>query len=70
LGFVDEIVIYPTDENLKEEFKKIYVKTGNAYEAINPYINEDVEISAIINKELIIKKKIFFSTNLENITQI
>jgi len=70
LGLIDEIVIYPTDENLKEEFKKIYVKTGNAYEAINPYINEDVEISAIINKELIIKQKIFFSTNLENIKQI
>ena len=67
LGQIDEIIIYPTDENLKEEFKKIYIKTGNANEAINPFINEDVEISAIINKKMIIKQKIFFSTNLENI---
>ena len=67
LGQIDEIIIYPTDENLKEEFKKIYIKTGNANEAINSFINEDVEISAIINKKMIIKQKIFFSTNLENI---
>ena len=60
IGLIDEIVIYPTDENLKEEFKKIYIKTGNANEAINPFINEDVEISAIINKKMIIKQKIFF----------
>lgn len=70
LGQIDEIVIYPTDENLKEEYKKNYVKTGNADKAIHPYINEDVEISVIINKELIIKQKVFFSTNLENIKEI
>lgn len=67
IGLIDEIIIYPTDENLKEEFKKIYIKTGNANDAINPFINEDVEISAIINKKMIIRQKIFFSSNLENI---
>ena len=27
IGLIDEIVIYPTDENLKEEFKKIYINS-------------------------------------------
>ena len=29
IGLIDEIVIYPTDENLKEEFKKICEKNDS-----------------------------------------
>lgn len=66
MGTIDELVIYPNEENAKNTFKNIYVQTLNAKKAIEPFINEDVSISAIINKKGI-TQKIFLSANLEDV---
>ncbi len=62
MGTIDELVIYPNNENAKETFKDIYFQTLNAEEAIMPFIKEDVSVSAIVNKKEI-KKRIFLTAN-------
>lgn len=66
MGTIDELVIYPHNENAKETFKDIYFQTSNAEEAIAPFIKEDVSVSAVINKKGI-KQRIFLTANLEDI---
>lgn len=66
MGTIDELVIYPNNEDAKIIFIDIYSKTLNATEAIIPFLNEDVSISAIINKKAI-KQGFFFTSNIEEI---
>ena len=66
MGTIDELVIYPNNEEAKIIFMDIYFKTLNAKEAITPFLNEDVSVSAIINKK-VIKQGFFFTSNIEEI---
>ena len=66
MGTIDELVVYPNSDEAKIAFKEIYFKTLNAQEAIAPFVNEDVSVSAIINKQKI-KEGFFFTSNLEDV---
>lgn len=63
---VDEIIIYPTDNNSKKEFKRIYLSTLDSKKAIEPFKNEDVDVSAIIDKRNI-RAGFFISSNLDDV---
>jgi hypothetical protein len=66
MGTIDELVVYPNDEDAKIAFKDIYIKTLNAEEAITPFINQEVSVSAIVDKKRI-KQGFFLTYNLEDI---
>jgi hypothetical protein len=65
-GTIDELIIYPSDESSKEIYKDLYLKTYDAEKSIEPFKNEDVLVSAIINKKLI-TQKFFITSNLDEI---
>ena len=47
---IDEIIIYPTEENQHELFINTYYQGENAQAAIIPFINMDVEVGIIMDK--------------------
>ena len=66
MGTIDELVVYPNNEDAKIAFNDIYFKTLSAEEAIAPFINEEVSVSAIVDKKRI-QQGFFFTSNLEDI---
>ncbi|WP_304192616.1 hypothetical protein [Phenylobacterium aquaticum] len=68
MGTIDELVIYPNNEESKAAFKDIYFKTLSAEEAIAPFVNEDVSVSAILNKKRI-RLGFFMASTLEEIKE-
>lgn len=51
MGTIDELVVYPTNGEAKKVFKDIFFQTLNSEKAIAPFINDDVSVSAIVNKK-------------------
>lgn len=66
MGTIDELVVYPNNEDAINIFMDIYFRTLNAKEAITPFLNEDLSVSAIINKNKI-KQGFFFTSRIEEI---
>lgn len=66
MGTIDELVVYPNNDNSKIIFTDIYFKTLNAKEAIAPFLNEDLSVSAIIDKKRI-RQGFFFTSSIEDI---
>lgn len=50
---LDEIVIAPSDAAEYQEFVKVYVDTLDAQRAIAPYINSDVIVLGVFDKNRI-----------------
>ena len=50
---IDELIIVPTNQQHLQKFEIAYVRHWDAHQAIAPFINEDVEVYAIIGKNLI-----------------
>lgn len=41
---IDELIIAPTDMDLRQQFEKLYVSSLDAQMAIKPFIAEDVDV--------------------------
>ena len=65
-GTIDEIVIFPSDENSKNIFKDRYFNSHDALESIEPFKHEQVSICAVINKHLL-AQKIFITAALDEV---
>ena len=50
---IDELIIVPTNQQHLQEFEMAYIRLWDAQQAIVPFINEDVEVYAIVGKNLI-----------------
>lgn len=61
-GTIDELIIFPNNENSKSNFKDNYFKTYDAEASIKPFINEDVSICAVIDKKKILEKVLITAT--------
>lgn len=66
MGTIDELVVYPKNDNSKIAYKDIYYKTLDSKKAILPFINEDLSVSAIIDKKRI-KQGFFFTSSIEDV---
>jgi hypothetical protein len=66
-GIIDEIIIYPTDLEYLAEFKQEYYSTLDAAESIKPFIDFDVNVTAIIDKKRIVQDNVLFFVNLEDL---
>ena len=58
-GRIDEIVIYPTDPILYEQFLQEYMSTRNPQNSIVEFINSDVQVGVVIDKFLIEENGVF-----------
>ncbi|RZJ36588.1 MAG: hypothetical protein EOO51_00270 [Flavobacterium sp.] len=66
---IDELVIHPTEQGAHDEFVRSYVNTRNAEKAIQPYMNQDVGVYAIVDKGRISAQGIFAHASLEEISK-
>jgi len=66
-GFIDELIIYPTDPASFEKFKENYCLTLDWKKSISPYLNEDVNILCVINKREIRVRNLFYFKTLKEI---
>lgn len=65
-GTIDELIIFPNNEESKLNFKDNYLKTYDAESSIQPFINEEVSICAVIDKVKILQK-VFITATLDEI---
>lgn len=63
-AILDEIIIAPSEPYSFEKFKCLYLEGMNAQQAITPFLNEDVMILGIYNKDKIKKNGIFLFKEL------
>ena len=66
-GFIDELIIYPTNPILFERFKESYRLTLDWKKSISPYLNEDVDVLCVINKQEIRVRNLFYFKTLKEI---
>ncbi|WP_158210469.1 hypothetical protein [Myroides phaeus] len=66
---IDELVIYPSDDDAKKKFKEIYIATLDADKAIEPFKKFDVDVSVIIAKDKI-RAGFFFSENINEVERL
>ena len=62
---VDEILIAPTNSKERSVFEKRYVQTLDAQESIIPFVNSDVEVVLICNKDMIRTTGLFTYISIE-----
>lgn len=61
-GTIDELIIFPNNEESKLQFKDNYLKTYDAISSIQPFINEEVSICVVIDKKKILQKNFINAT--------
>lgn len=62
---IDELIIAPTNMNLKQQFEKLYVSSLDAQMAIKPFIAEDVDVLVVFDKQRIHEQGVLISTSLD-----
>jgi hypothetical protein len=68
-GIIDEIIIYPTNPEMCEEYKKEYVKSLDAQASIAPYMESDVDIVVVVDKWRIRKERCIAFSSLYNLRE-
>lgn len=52
-GIIDEIIIVPVNTEEQSKFMALYIKTLDAQYSVKGFINSDVEVFAIVDKQKI-----------------
>jgi len=64
---IEELILVPTNNELRDEFLKLYLRTQDGQVAIQPFTGTDVDIVAVFDKKRIEIQGIFFHTNIFNL---
>ena len=64
---IDELILVPTDQNLADQFLKLYIQTLDGDAAIKPFAGTDVFIVAVFDKKRISGQDFLFQTNIINL---
>lgn len=67
---IDELIIAPTDMELRQQFEKLYVSSLDAQIAIKPFIAEDVDVLVVFDKKRIHEQGVLISTSLDKTLKI
>ena len=62
---IDELIIAPTDMDLRQQFEKMYVSSLDAQMAIKPFVAEDVDVCVVFDKKRIHAQGVLISTSLD-----
>lgn len=63
---IEEIIIVPTDPIQSEEFSRMYIQTLDAQQSIVPYMNSDVDVFVVCDKQQIRTQKFLICTSICN----
>ena len=66
---IDEIIVVPTDAELRKEFERLYAQTWNAQAAISRFVNNDVDIVIVCNKSYMSSMSVFCFDSIHNLTE-
>lgn len=66
-GIIDEIIIRPVNENDFEIFMKSYLRTMNSGIALKPFINSELRVDVICDKEKINRNNLILRTEIEKL---
>lgn len=66
-AIINEIIIFPVEPAKLESFKLVYYETLNAEKAIEPFINDQVDVVAILLKQQIEQNNMLLYVKLEDI---
>jgi hypothetical protein len=66
-SIIDEIIIKPKDENESDSFMKSYIRTLNAEKSLEPFINNDLQVCILCEKNNIKKSNIILMTDIESL---
>lgn len=64
---IDELILIPTDVELKNIFINIYLETMDGQKAIQSFVGTDVDIVAVFSKRKIELERVFFHINIFNL---
>ncbi len=67
-AMVDELIIRPINEKEYDDFIKTYLRTLSAELSLEPFVNSDLGIDVIFNKDDIKTSNYIFRTELENLS--
>lgn len=67
---IDELIIVPTNIELKRQFEESYIDSLDALAAIKPFTNVDVDIFVVFDKHRIRSQNVIFSTTLDNVLKM
>ena len=66
-GTIEELIIRPTNEKEFDVFLKSYLRTLNAENSIQPFLNSNLTVDAVCDRAKIKTSNIFFRVELENL---
>lgn len=66
-GTIDEIIIRPKNDEELEIFIKSYIRTLNAEKSLQPFLNSDLHVFAVCEKDKIRTSSVIFMTEIENL---
>ncbi len=66
---IDEIIIVPTDAELRKEYERLYAQTWNAQAAISRFVNNDVDIIIVLNKSYMRTMGVFCFDSIYNLPE-
>ena len=66
-GTIDEIIIRPKNDEELEIFIKSYIRTINAEKSLQPFLNSDLHVFAVCEKDKIRTSSVIFMTEIENL---
>ncbi|WP_157624747.1 hypothetical protein [Sunxiuqinia dokdonensis] len=67
VGIIDQIVIYPTDSVLYEEFKKQFLMNDDHQSIDGNFKDHDVSVGVILNKFMIEENAVFCFSDIFNL---
>ena len=66
-GTIDEIIIRPKNDEELDFFMKSYIRSMNAEKALQPFLNSDLHVFAVCEKDKIRTGSFIFMTEIENL---
>lgn len=61
---LDDILVVPTNPSELKQFQQLFLETLDPYKSIAPFMNTDVKVIGIFNKQLIREQNIFCYMNI------
>jgi hypothetical protein len=68
-GTIDDVYIYPNDDDAYASFSEIYIGTRNADRSILPFVSFDLRVAVLVNGRLIRREGILLRTDLFNLAK-
>ena len=67
---IDEIIIRPKNDEELDIFMKSYIRSLNAEKSLQPFLNSDLHVFVVCEKDKIKTSSFIFMTEIENLLDV